>query len=564
MNTSPVSGEKAATSRPDAAPPTATAPAIPASPVTAAQFATADRGGRRDAERREAHSGREHDRDEDARPRHPGQARHGARHREAVFIDRVTDRGSEQQGQDAPGDAGRPGSSKEGHGTLRFAHPRRGWPFSRWSNQGDRGVGTGPAVKVVDFQHGVASSIGSLPHTDHTRGRDLRPRAAATPARRTVPAEPFRHGADDRPAAWGISGLRVLPDGSLQLDDPMLDPRTPLTTAGIDGEPFVGLRAFLGAVAGRRAPIKLQLTGPVTLGIALLNLGVPASRAFAVAGSAVRARARTLVAAAQETAPMAPLVVFVDRARAHRRHAHRLPARAQPHHRPRVEHARHPRAHAVTGLHCCGMADWPVVLQAGAQILSLPLDCGAIEHAGSWAPSSRAAAASPGAPCPPTGRWAPPPERLWQQLSAEWCSLTQGGCDPVLLREQALVTPACGLAMHGEAQADLVLRLTNQVARRLGTQTQGMRLTVGASLFLVGRLRRPPRSCSGSSALADDAEARRWGWRSHPSPGGGLRRSLCRAPRPTPRPPHAGDHVRCLPSPLDGEGSLRSSARVSA
>ena len=62
----------------------------------------------------------------------------------------------------------------------------------------------------------------------------------------------------------------------------------------------------------------------------------------------------------------------------------------------------------------------------------------------------------------------------------EWCALVQGGCDPVLLREQALITPACGLALHGEAQAELVLRLANQLARRLRTQTEGMRLTVGA------------------------------------------------------------------------------------
>ena len=38
--------------------------------------------------------------------------------------------------------------------------------------------------------------------------------------------------------------------------------------------------------------------------------------------------------------------------------------------------------HAVTGLHCCGWADWRVVLQAGPQILSLPLDSGAVEHSG--------------------------------------------------------------------------------------------------------------------------------------------------------------------------------------
>ena len=335
-------------------------------------------------------------------------------------------------------------------------------------------------MKVVDLQHGVASSIGSLPHTD--------PRAAATfvlelqPRLPAAPSLPNRSGMERMvaQAAWGIDGIRVLPDGSLELDDPMLDPRAPLTTAGIDGEPFVGLRAFLGAVAGRRAPIKLQLTGPVTLGIALLNLGVPAARAFAVAGSAVRARARTLVAAAQETAPMAPLVVFVDE--------------------PGLTAAMHAdfplepnrtidlvssalatlEPHAVTGLHCCGLADWPVVLQAGAQILSLPLDCGAVEHAGALGAFLEGGGRIAWGAVPTTGPLGSTPERLWQHLSAEWCSLTQGGCDPVLLREQAIVTPACGLAMHGEAQADLVLRLTNQVARRLGTQTQGMRLTVGA------------------------------------------------------------------------------------
>lgn len=335
-------------------------------------------------------------------------------------------------------------------------------------------------MRVVDLQHGVASSIGSLPHMD--------PRAAATfvlerqPRLPAAPSLPNRSGMERMvaQAAWGIAGVRVLPDGSLVLDDPNLDPRAPLTTAGIDGEPFVGLRAFLGAVAGRCTPIKLQLTGPVTLGIALLNLGVPASRAFAVAGSAVRARARSLVAAAQETAPMAPLVVFVDE--------------------PGLTAAMHPgfplnpnrtidlvssalatlEPHAVTGLHCCGLADWRVVLQAGPQILSLPLESGAVEHSGALSAFLERGGRVAWGVVPTAGPLGSTPERLWQHLSAEWCALTQGGCDPVLLRDQALITPACGLALHGEAQADLVISLTNQVARRLETQTQGMRLTVGA------------------------------------------------------------------------------------
>ena len=48
--------------------------------------------------------------------------------------------------------------------------------------------------------------------------------------------------------------------------------------------------------------------------------------------------------------------------------------------------------HAMTGIHCCGLADWPVVLQAGAQILSLHLDSGAVEQSG-------ALGARAGAPC---------------------------------------------------------------------------------------------------------------------------------------------------------------------
>jgi methionine synthase II (cobalamin-independent) len=336
-------------------------------------------------------------------------------------------------------------------------------------------------LKPVDLRVGLSSSIGSLPHTDA--------RAAATfvlerqPKLPAAPSLPNRSGRERMiaQAAWGIAGLDVLPDGSLQLgDDPNLDPRAGLAEPGIDGEPFVALRAFLGAVAGRRAPIKLQLTGPVTLGIALQAIGVPSQRAFEVAGAAVRARALTLVAAAKETAPMAPLVVFLDE--------------------PGLTAAMHPgfpldpnrtidlvsgvlatlEPHATTGLHCCGSADWRVVLQAGPQILSMPLDANAEVHAGAVGAFLEQGGWIAWGAVPTTGPLGSNPDRLWQHLSEEWRRLTVGGCDPVLLREQAMITPACGLAGHGEAQADLVLSLCNQVARRVETQTLGMRLTVGA------------------------------------------------------------------------------------
>ncbi len=281
-------------------------------------------------------------------------------------------------------------------------------------------------------------------------------------------------------AAWGIRGVTVLPDGSLEVDERLIDSHAPLTETGIAGEPFVGLRAFLGAAAGRRAPIKLQLTGPVTLGIALHALGIDAPRAFSVAGSAVRARARALVGAAQQAAPMAPLVVFVDEPGLTAAMDATFPL--DPNRTidlvsstlATLEH------HAVTGLHCCGPADWRVVLQTGPQILSMPVGLNAAEHAGAFAGFLEHGGWVAWGAVPTHGPLGATPDRLWEQLSLDWRGLTQGGCDPVLLREHALITPECGLAMHDESQADLIMSLTNQVARRLETQTKGMRLTVGA------------------------------------------------------------------------------------
>ena len=335
-------------------------------------------------------------------------------------------------------------------------------------------------MKRLDLVHGLATTIGSLPHTD--------PRAAATfvlerqPRLPAAPSLPNRSAQEGMlaQAAWGIAGVAVRADGSLDVDERALDPGAPLTTAGIDGEPFVALRAFLGAVAGRRAPIKLQLTGPVTLGVALHSRGVPADAAFEVAGAAVRARARSIVAAANEAAPLAPLVVLVDEPC--------LTAAMQegfPLHPNRtidlvsgalatLEH------HAVTGLHCCGPADWRVVLQAGPQILSLPIGMGAVEHAGAMSAFLEQGGWVAWGTVPTSGPLGAAPDRRWHRLSSEWCELTQGGCDPVLLREHAMITPACGLAGHTESQADQVLSLTKQVARRLETQNLGMRLTVGA------------------------------------------------------------------------------------
>lgn len=334
--------------------------------------------------------------------------------------------------------------------------------------------------RVIGFVPGVDTSIGSLPHTDAAAAVELvLARQTRLPAAPSLPQRSPLEGMVAQ-AAWGVPGVDVLPDGALDLRLDALDPEADLGDDGLTGEPFHTLGVFLDAVADRDGPIKLQLTGPVTLGLALHAAGADAERAFVVAGRAVRARAAALLARVRTAAPGCAPVVFLDE--------------------PGLTGLLHPdlpidreaaidltssalavlERDAITGLHVCGPTDWKLVIQSGPQILSAPLGLGLADAAdtlgrylddGGWiawgaVPTDEPIGSSPG--------------RLWRQLSAAWCELVQGGCDPVLLRTHALVTPACGLANHGVSQAERVLGLTRQVAARLHDQAIGVRLAVGA------------------------------------------------------------------------------------
>ena len=332
----------------------------------------------------------------------------------------------------------------------------------------------------VELPYGQSVLIGSLPFVDPARAAafalEQQPRLPCVPS---LPSRSPLEGMLSQ-AAWGLRGVEVRPDGSLAVDRAAVDVDDPYADRALVGEPFVGLNTFLRAVAGRRAPIKLQVTGPVTLGCALLRAGVDPRTAFALAGAAIRTRAVDLLQAARSVAPGARLVVFLDE--------------------PSLVDAMDPafplapndtidlvssalaavEPLAVTGLHCCGPADWKLVLHAGPQILSLPVGAGAPEQSISLSSFLERSGWIAWGAVPTDGPLGAGSDRLWRRLSDEWRELARGGCDPVLLREQALVSPACGLGLHLPSQAELIVELTNQVARRLETQTLGMRLTVGA------------------------------------------------------------------------------------
>lgn len=329
-------------------------------------------------------------------------------------------------------------------------------------------------MREVLFPPGMSTGIGSLPHDDADDAArfalEAHPRLPAAPS---LPRRSATEGMIAQ-AAWGITGVSVLEDGSLLVDEAAVDPETPLGDPTVDGEPFVALRAFLSAIEGRVAPFKLQLTGPVTLGLALHAVGVSTDRAFGVARLAVTARIRAALHLARQVAPGATPVMFLDEPG--------LRAALDPDFPVDLDDALDLVSSAmaviedsaIAGLHCCGHADWQAVLQAGPQILSLPIGMGAIEHAGALAGFLERGGWIAWGAVPTDGPLIESADVLWRRLWAEWETLSALGCDPRLLREQAIMTPACGLVGFDPFQAQQVSALAALLAQRVESLVVGI------------------------------------------------------------------------------------------
>ncbi len=328
---------------------------------------------------------------------------------------------------------------------------------------------------------GAPASVGSLPHTDRAAAIEfVLERTPELPAVPTVPRlEPLEQMIPQ--AAWGIRGVVVDRDGTISVPDAdLVDPAAPLDDPGLEDLPFTTWRLFLDRISGREGPAKLQLTGPLTLGLTLVQAGLLPERAFAVAAKAVGQRARNLLDLATSVTPETPWLVVFDE-----------PGLVGGL-RPELELSPDGvidllsgalaavEGRALTGVHCCGPTDWRLVLQSGPDLISLPVGADVTPAAGALASFlERGGWVAWGAVATnePLGEH---PSRSWRQLSGQWCELVQNACDPVLLRRQALVTPACGLALHDLAQADHVFDITRRLAEKIHDQVMGIRLSVGA------------------------------------------------------------------------------------
>jgi hypothetical protein len=282
-------------------------------------------------------------------------------------------------------------------------------------------------------------------------------------------------------AQWehAIPGVVVHRDGGIEIASP-LDPLAPLAPE-FGADAHAGLLTFL-EVAGQspRPPrwVKVQTVGPLTLGVALVSAGATSEVAFPLAGRVARAWARALEDLVACALPSATLLCFFDEPAlvcwrdgdgpVEREVAIDLLSTACA------------STRALSGVHVCGEGDLRLALDAGPNVVHFDVSTLDLEHSlalGRFLDGDGWIAWGAIPTHRPVGEH---PQPLWKALLDAWCELTRRGCDPVRLRRQALVAPACGLAGHGASQAERALLLAREIGNRVHDHAVATKLAVGA------------------------------------------------------------------------------------
>lgn len=329
------------------------------------------------------------------------------------------------------------------------------------------------------FVGGTSTGIGSLPHRDAQEAADFALRT--TSELPCIPTLPKRSPAEGMiaQAVVGIPGISVGQYGSLLVDANRVDAQAPVTT-DVDHGAFAGMRAFLDAARGHEGPVKWQFTGPVTLGAALHRAGVPADVAFAVAVNTVRSHVSAIHDLVRSALPRCSQVVFIDEPDLSSLMDDSFPIAPEPAVDLMSGALAIIEGQATMGIHSCAAVDPAILTATGPAILSLPVTPKLAAHAGVLAGFLDRGGVIAWGVVPTHGPVMASAERSWKRLASLWCDLVQGGCDAMRLRQQSLVTPACGLANHTETTADIVYAQVRDIGERVRTQAVATRLTVGA------------------------------------------------------------------------------------
>ena len=336
---------------------------------------------------------------------------------------------------------------------------------------------------------GATFGIGSLPHRSVSAALDFVWRSTDVV---TIPSLPRRSPAEGMiaQALVGIEGVSVGQYGGISVDVSSLDIDHFITT-DLNSDAYGSFLAFLESFPVRNTgvhTVKWQFVGPVTLGLALVRIGLEPRIAFPLALQAVRAHVGALQDEVARVCDGVTQIIMLDE--------------------PSMSDALEPGFSIsseevidlisgalaavvpgnISGLHCCGRTDWGAMLATGANILSVPVPSPSsveemaemlvaasrisdhLDHGGriAWGAVRT------------DGPIAISAERPWKSLMESMCALVKAGVDPLLVRRMSYITPACGLGSHTDGVAERVFSHARNVSMKVGQQATASRLTLGS------------------------------------------------------------------------------------
>ena len=336
---------------------------------------------------------------------------------------------------------------------------------------------------------GATFAIGSLPHRDINEAIACAWRATDIP---TIPSLPRRSPAEAMvaQALVGIEGVSVGQYGGIGVDVSQLDVNHFITT-DISSDAYGAFAAFLDSFheynTAQVDTVKWQFIGPVTLGTALLRVGLEPHIAFPLALEAVRAHVAALEQEVSQVCGDITQIIILDEPSLEEAWEAGFPISSEEVIDLISGALAAITANNIGGVHCCARTNWAALLATGAQIISIPVPHTAHdeEMASMVAAASRisdhmdhggqiawGAVRTDG----PIGGSA---DRASKILVDCMCALVRAGVDPEKLRAMSYITPACGLGTHSDAIADAVFDTVRNVALKMGEKATASRITLG-------------------------------------------------------------------------------------
>jgi len=326
---------------------------------------------------------------------------------------------------------------------------------------------------------GTTVGAPELPHRHVPAALDFAFDAFDIPTAAALP----RRSPDESSLGQALSGLaRVTetPDGELHIE---VEPGATWASigTGLDAPAFEALQAFIERCRRRdhAGVVRWTLPGPLTAGTALVQAGVAPSAAFKFAGHAVRGRLAAIADAFAAAAPRARQLIVVDESLAGLGQADGPLSPGEATDLLSSALAEVERV-ATVGVRVGTDADLALLLEAGPRVIEIPTTADTATYAGYLGSFLARGGWITWGVVDTEGPIVDTPTRAWKRLNDTWCGLVQRGCDPAVLRRQALFSTTGGLAAHTPAGAVQIAATVGDVARLVRAEAGAARFVLGA------------------------------------------------------------------------------------